>query len=359
MNVENMENASVNSTLHINSHLKVNNALTNTLYFRVPFGALMVVLFITSLSGGLFVCYVMHKNKMAKKKAWLYLLILTVSDTGGCLFEIPIMFAASVEERILAIRPLCILSGSVLTFCSLLSIYSLAAISFHRYRTISRPFESLGNTGKRDVIVFLIISLIIATILSVSPAAGFSRYTYWPGRKWCVFQSRKPKLDIIYAGMIVLLGYVIPIGTIIASSVRIVFIVKEQRGIRVESRRVSQDVIVAEHRAMIKTISLLIGAFFILWTPTLIYFVAGLARVSIPLWYSHIVYFLMLLQGTVNTTIYCFRHEVFKKELNIIFCRNTEIKNWKSSLGSEMRTRSVTMSSTESVANVSHDIELK
>merc|ERR1712080_600281 len=54
-----------------------------------------------------------------------------------------------------------------------------------------------------DVLIFLVVSPSLATFLTVSPVFGFSAYAYWPGRKWCVFQSCDKQLDYIYLGVIV------------------------------------------------------------------------------------------------------------------------------------------------------------
>jgi len=316
-----MDNVTIKSTSCTKNYSIHHDDVTNSISFRITFGLVLVLVLLFTVIGGVFICYVVYKYKLAKKKFWLYLLILTASNMGCCIFEVPIMVAACIDQSVLEIRSVCILSGAILTIFSLLSIYTLAALSVYRHYTISKPLVSLVNTGKTDVVLFMVISISIAMFLCVSPTLGFSAYTYMPGRKWCIFKSPNKQIDLIYLVVIVTAGYILPVCVIIVSSLRVVVLVTKQGKIRMSIT--SQNNIQQEHNALLKTTALVIGAFFILFTPTLIYFVAGMSGAKVPLWFSHVVYLVLFCQGIVNASIYCFRHSVFKKELDIMICRNT------------------------------------
>lgn len=337
------QTSNITTTL-LKGYFNQSDVITSSITFRIVYGTTMGILLVTSLIGGIFIIRVMHKYQLVKKKAWQYLLILTISDTGACVFSIPFIIMACINEDLLRIRHVCCMGGVGLMFFSVLSIYSLAAISLHRCRTITKPFKSLGVTGRVDVIAFLIVSLLTASFFGLSPLFGFSRFTYSKGRKWCTFRSSSPKLDFLYMGVLFFLGYVIPLGIIIFSSIKIYITVKKQKEIRMKSRRASAADMNLEHLTMVKTISILIVAFFMLFTPTMVYFILGMSRIPVPLWFSHLVYLILLCQGLVNGAIYCFRHDMFKDELLKLVRRVHKGKSVSFSEGCS-RSRTVTLSS--------------
>ena len=117
-----MENSTFYPTRTTQSALRMTDVRgTSHIYFRIPYAVLMVLLFITTLASGVFVMYTMRKHNMLKKKAWVYLLILTVADTGICL-QTPFIVIATVKEDFLRYRVFCIISAAVLPFFSFLSV---------------------------------------------------------------------------------------------------------------------------------------------------------------------------------------------------------------------------------------------
>ena len=316
---------------HVHHHnaTKNNIVLTSGIYFRVVYFVFVVILYILSILGGVFVCYVIRKHNLVRKKTWMYLLILTISDTGACFFEIPILCVATVDETVLDIPELCTFNASITLFFSGLTIFTLVAISVHRCRTVTNPLQSHVTGGYRDIKISLAISVLVSGFFALAPIFGFSRYTHIEGRKWCAIVDRKghmTKLDIMYMASITVFGYIIPNAIMLATSLRICCVVRKQQEHCMRIRRATQADIREDQRTMTKTMSLIIGSYFILFTPTFAYILIGMAHVDVPLILSHIVYVNLLLQGVVNTTIYCFRHQVFKDELAQWFCRKSQLQ---------------------------------
>lgn len=311
-----MNNTTINRT-HITKHQEELQSDP----FRLAFAIILLFIFFISICGGIFVCYVLKKNNLIKKKCWLYCMLLALSDISASLFTIPILVFASIKEHILQIQWICNCSGSIAIFFGTWQIYAIAAISMHRYITIMKPLQSLADKSYSGVIIYLLTSFVLSSFFAVGPILGFGGWTYMPGRQWCVLRSQNLQYDKLYSIIAAVFVYVVPLSIIIISALRIYIVVKNRKEIT-GGRRFSKADSLAEQNRVAHTLSLLIGTFFAFWTPSLIYFVAGgILRIVIPLWYSHIVYICMFVQNCINPVIYCFRHDTFRDELKRIMRR--------------------------------------
>ena len=309
-----------NCSLRITNDSSDSTLFTNTVAFRISFAVLLLLLFTFSICGSCFVFYVIKAHHLLRRRVWFYLLILACSDGGMSLFATPIIIAATYDERILKIPWLCNLSGASTMFFGNWSILTMTTLSAYKYKTINQFF----SRGHRNEKIYLFLSTGISLFFAVSPMVGFSQYSYCPDRKWCVILSNESVTDSVFLIMISIFSYCVPICIIILTSCGIYIIVKKQREIKLNITNASLRSILREEYCILITVVLLIGIFLLLWSPALIYFILGMTRSHVPLWYSHFVYVCILLQGSINPVVYYYKHKSFKKELQRLFCRIDE-----------------------------------
>ena len=320
-----MEDYSVQlASIYLKNTSNANNGISNDeftekVYFRAIFAGCLLIVLLISVTGGFFVCYVIKIRKLLKKSIWIYLFILAMSDGTTSLFVIPTILAACIDEKVLEIRWVCNLNLISIIFFGSFSIFTLAAISLRKYISISKPFKSLSNSGHRQLVIYLCISFAVCFALSVPPLLGFSRFTHIEGRKWCSLRSGSKLNDSIMLSFIGLCSYFIPLCIILITNIRTFLILKKYNATKTSILRITADEINAENRVILKTLSLVVIVFIILWTPLLVYIIIGITGMDFHPLFVYIAYMLMLLQGSINPIIYYFKHSSFKKVFKKIF----------------------------------------
>lgn len=288
------------------------NQLTENVYFRVTFATVLSVVFFTSVPGGIFVCYVIVSRKLVEKVIWLYLFILAVADCGMSLFTIPTFIAACFDESFLSISWICSMNISSMIFFGSWSIFTLAAISIHKFNFVSKPFESLSNRGTRGFKRYIASSIVLSLIFTLPPFFGFSSFNHIKGRKWCSICSSSKVKDIIFMSVVGLFGYAIPLCIIITCCIRTYNSLERYTAVKATIRRMSAIQICTEKRVILRTLFVIVGVFVITWTPLLFYLIIGITGMKFPIMFIYVSYFFMFLQGSINPLVYYYRHRVFK-----------------------------------------------
>lgn len=312
-----MENCSsrdlANLSLCNTSSVSRFDAITDTRIFNVTYASILSVIFVVSVVGNSFTCYVIATRHLMKNIIWFYLFILSVCDGAMSLTAIPTILLGCYNERFLSIPWICKFNIFTMIFFGTFTVYTVAAVSVHKFRHISKPLSSLANRGFCGFTGYFVFTLTIALGLTLPPMFGFSGYVHIPGRRWCSLWSPK-QIDhsMIMLGVLVLFGYVVPFFIIVGTSIRTFFVFRKHNTKMKPIRRLSSAELHAENRAILQTLFVVVGLFLLLWTPLTLYAFFGVIKVRLPLLFVHISYILMLSQGCVNPIIYYYKHVVFK-----------------------------------------------
>lgn len=68
---------------------------------------------------------------------------------------------------------------------------------------------------------------------------------------------------------------------------------------------------------------LVVMTFVLMWTPMIIFILIGALGKLTPSSFEIISHTLMLVQGSINPIIYCFRHASFKRELKKMYIKRS------------------------------------
>ena len=110
---------------------------------------------------------------------------------------------------------------------------------------------------------------------------------------------------------------ILPIFIVAATHIGICYFRHQRKSVKLgvqQATRMEENE-VGERKVMVTTISMLVIAFFVLWTPGIIYAALEASHQQLPLWYAHLVFLLRFCRGILNPIIYIQRHRQFKEEL--------------------------------------------
>lgn len=180
---------------------------------------ILSAIFITSLCGNCFVCWVVWKRLRMRTVMNFYLVNLAVADlafTVICIpFDIPVQENSCVWPYFGA---LCKALFPLQTMCAYASVFTLTAIGFSRYRAIVHPLKpQMGLAAtKRSIVAIWIISFVLVLpyvlVLQLDLETGHCAES-WP--------EPKDTYSRVYSVTIFITEYAVPLTVVFGSYVKI------------------------------------------------------------------------------------------------------------------------------------------
>ena len=111
-------------------------------------------------------------------------------------------------------------------FIGCVQIFIMTAISFERYYIIQNPLEKIS---KKNIINVIILCLFLSLFWSIAPLLGWSYYSYEDNLTSCAVEYKSRSINVIsYNLAMFIFVFIIPIGIILVSNVKLLLIVSYQ-----------------------------------------------------------------------------------------------------------------------------------
>ena len=260
-----------NSTLH-----PLNSSSSGCPWMASAFFTSILALITTvTFIGNLLIVAVFWKTPSLRTSTNYYIVSMAVSDFIGPFFIWPLYVSEGMLTRTIFID-----GSSALAACKLgmyfralsqtVSILSLMLITVDRFVAIVFPFK-FAVMNRKIRMSLLVVSWLVP-LLGVLPYALFSKITTVKNRRVCRFiVSDEAKIGIHVNG--IALFYFLPLITIIVLySVMMIKLKKSTKNTNIQTS--PQDIVERsqQNRKILKTLIVIVIAFFVCWTPLSMYF---------------------------------------------------------------------------------------
>ncbi|XP_053391147.1 melanopsin-like, partial [Mercenaria mercenaria] len=213
----------------------------------------------------------------------------------------------------------CVYYGFSTTLLGITQISLLATIALDRYLVIVRPTHNTIGMNKAVIMVIMVMCCYgYGFLWAVLPAIGWSSYQLEGIRLRCAinWRSKRP-LDLSYSMSILVLVWVVPLGVILFCYRGICTLIYREREkpLRAMMRKGKSTKHRRREQRVAITVLLMIGAFFLSWTPysivTIIVIFGKLDDVPV----SVIMIPTLMAKSSIiwNPLIYVVRHNEFRK----------------------------------------------
>ncbi|KAJ8011142.1 hypothetical protein DPEC_G00055110 [Dallia pectoralis] len=174
----------------------------------------------------------------------LLLVNISFSDLLVCAVGTPFSFAASTQGRWLIGKSGCVWYGFVNTLLGLVSLISLAVLSYERYCTMMGPTEA-DSTNYRKIALGITFSWVYSLGWTLPPLFGWSRYgPEGPGITCSVDWSSENANSVSYIVCLFVFCLIVPFAVIVYCYGRLLHTIRQVSGInRAMSRKREQRVL--------------------------------------------------------------------------------------------------------------------
>ncbi|UJR14687.1 hypothetical protein I4U23_001680 [Adineta vaga] len=221
----------------------------------------------TILNGS--VLYILIRNKELRQSSTNLLIggLLFADFIGSC-FELPLPTFSLIYCRWIFTYAGCVFEAIVVYFAGCSNMYMLCLISIDRYRKINRPFFT-RRIETKPIYLAIASTYLLSLFWALIPLAGWSSYNYEGIGISCSINWIGRSLNIVsYNITIFIFVYLIPVLIIVITNIKIYSTIRNQwhdtmmnyNQNRLRHQRQIQ-------RQVLFTITMIIGGFFIAWTP--------------------------------------------------------------------------------------------
>ncbi|XP_057179146.1 teleost multiple tissue opsin b isoform X2 [Triplophysa rosa] len=145
------------------------------------------------------------------------LVSISVSDLLVCVLGTPFSFAASTQGRWLIGQAGCVWYGFANSFLGVVSLISLAVLSYERYCTMMGATQA-DSTNYRKVAMGIAFSWIYSMVWTIPPLFGWSRYgPEGPGTTCSVNWTAKTANNVSYIVCLFIFCLILPFAVIVYS----------------------------------------------------------------------------------------------------------------------------------------------
>ncbi len=278
------------------------------------------------------------KEKLFKETTHILLLNLVISDFLLCLLVMPFtvvagfaggyVFGSSDFTRC----QVCLQTGVILTFSSVLSLNIIGLISLDRFIFIKFPlyYEKLVTVPR--VIVIIILTWLLSITEAFPPAVGFGEIKYGYSMSSCFINFFTKLKNGIYYGLLVIFLNLIPIVITIVTNIWIACIARKQ----IRTVYGTQTSISSEHDSdkamqrrakrkimkkqliLIRVFGVIILANIIVWLPVIFLSLIfqAIKKTSIPLGFYVYIYASLVMHAVLHPLI----EGCFIPQIKTAFC---------------------------------------
>ena len=149
------------------------------------------ILFITSILVNSKLLYVFYTTKNLRTSLNRFVIVLTGLDLIGSLIELPFVIISNFSCGWIFGKIGCILSGFIMTFVGMSSIYLMTAIVLDRYYNLSNLIppinDSCNGTKHKSTFFVLFVCLAFGLFWALAPIFGWSYYTLEVKNNFLIF----------------------------------------------------------------------------------------------------------------------------------------------------------------------------
>ncbi|XP_077978082.1 G-protein coupled receptor 61-like [Glandiceps talaboti] len=317
----------------------------------------MVLIDIFAVCGNVSVMFVVIRNPQLRSFAHLFVLNLCIIDLLAASLVLPVAITTVALEEWIFGETFCRASGFLNAFCIFASISTLAIISVERYYSIAKPMVYAAKVTLQRVLITIVYIWLQSAAFAMAPLVGLNEFTFNPHRAHCSYDWSKPGYHIYYIVMIGLLCFALPACLIIGMYCGIFCVARktarqvgptpavsieqaeattsqqqqQQHGSNsnhdmsskcpttVANKPISKTkspICGTEFKA-VKTLSLIIGIFLVLWTPYFAVLLYGIIHgqiVSQDIW-ERVTTWFAYTSFTLNPYIYGWLNRQLRQEL--------------------------------------------
>ncbi|KAJ7380193.1 hypothetical protein OS493_010904 [Desmophyllum pertusum] len=186
---------------------------------------------------------------------------------GVCVFCIPFMIAALIKQAWVFGELLCKFNGFVVPFWFASSIFTLTAISIHKYFSIVKPLRRIIT--QRRTLLIIVVVWVSAFACSIGPILGWTEIVY-KSTSMCGPRFPRNALEISHTLFLITVVYTFPIAAMIFLYWRIIKAVKSHCQ-RIRETAIIDDRGILSQKKIIITLLFVLAAFIACWTPFFIY----------------------------------------------------------------------------------------
>ncbi|XP_060566817.1 visual pigment-like receptor peropsin [Ruditapes philippinarum] len=285
-------------------------------FLYIIYSVYISLILVLGLSQNSITLYVFVKEKCLRRSHNIFIVGLALGDVCMCLSSTWMVIVSSAHHRWIFGYSGCVYYGFTTTLLGITQISLLATIALDRYLVIVRP--SHFTIGMSKAVTMVICCYGYGFLWALFPAVGWSSYQLEGIRLRCAinWRSKRP-LDLSYSLSILVLAWVVPLGIILFCYGAICTLIYREREkpLRASMRKGKTGKHRRREQRVAITVLLMIGAFFLSWTPysivTIIVIFGKLEDVPV----SVIMIPTLMAKSSIiwNPLIYVVRHNDFRK----------------------------------------------
>ncbi|XP_020508054.1 vertebrate ancient opsin-like [Labrus bergylta] len=183
------------------------------------------------LLNNLLVLVLFCRFKMLRSPINLLLINISISDLLVCVLGTPFSFAASTQGRWLIGEAGCVWYGFANSLFGIVSLISLAVLSYERYSTMMTPTEA-DSSNYCKISLGITLSWVYSLIWTMPPLFGWSSYGLeGPGTTCSVDWSAKTANNISYIICLFVFCLIVPFVVIVFSYGKLLCAIRQVSGI--------------------------------------------------------------------------------------------------------------------------------
>lgn len=237
------------------------------------------VIFVVSMTGNIFSCFIMYINPRLRTWHNLLLLNLILVDLLASFLCVTPVFAVLLRGNWFGGQALCSLVAYTSCLLLTVSIITLAAISLSRYFLITNVLRYMNIFKKRNVAWMLLGIWGLAAISAFPPLIGWGRFIFLPGNAMCFVYFGS---SLSYAAIFTLLVIGPPVLVIIITFAKVRYAIKMKTRTLTPSSISAARGIASEDIYSARTLLSVVFMVLLCWSPVFLIFLLAAVGIEMP-----------------------------------------------------------------------------
>uniref|UniRef100_A0A672YQN1 G-protein coupled receptors family 1 profile domain-containing protein n=1 Tax=Sphaeramia orbicularis TaxID=375764 RepID=A0A672YQN1_9TELE len=179
------------------------------------------------LLNNLLVLVLFCRYKMLRSPINLLLINISISDLLVCILGTPFSFAASTQGRWLIGKGGCMWYGFANSLFGIVSLISLAVLSYERYSTMIAPTEA-DSSNYRKISMGIVLTWVYSLVWTLPPLFGWSHYgPEGPGTTCSVDWTAKTPNNISYIICLFVFCLIVPFLVIVFCYGKLLYAIRQ------------------------------------------------------------------------------------------------------------------------------------
>ena len=258
--------------------------------------------------------YVLYSNDKMWTSTNMLIGNLALISTCLALFVMPFhLFTAGKRRWTFGEGSICKFTGFSASLLLLATIFTHMVISIDKYFAVVKPMSRFMTAKKTSI--FIAIAWMVASVMSLIPFGGVSRFEYNPTTLTCGIGFPKVRLDLLYLLLLAGLGFIVPLCLMGFAYIR-VYIAVKRHSARLLAHSVSSTDVLSLQRRLILTVFASLVCFLICWSTFFALTVTAVMikdRSQLPHGLGIAAYWTGYLNSALNPVVICSLSNRFKE----------------------------------------------